>query len=195
MELNRYPDNYFAEVEQAAFSPANVVPGISFSPDKMLQGRLFSYGDTQRYRLGINFNHIPVNAPKCPFHSYHRDGQMRTDGNLGATTTYNPNSEGLWDNQPEYAEPRLALEGEAADHYDHRLEDDYWEQPGNLFRKMTPEEKQRLFANTARAIDGASQEVLKRHIANCTRADSAYGRGVAEALGVAAREDELVPAK
>ena len=74
MELNRYPDNYFAEVEQAAFSPANIVPGIGFSPDKMLQARLFSYGDTQRYRLGVNFNHIPVNAPKCPFHSYHRDG-------------------------------------------------------------------------------------------------------------------------
>jgi catalase len=87
MELNRYPDNYFAEVEQAAFSPANVVPGIGFSPDKMLQARLFSYGDTQRYRLGVNFNHIPVNAPKCPYHSYHRDGQMRTDGNLGGTLT------------------------------------------------------------------------------------------------------------
>ena len=84
MELNRYPDNYFAEVEQAAFSPANVVPGIGFSPDKMLQARLFSYGDTQRYRLGVNFNHIPVNAPKCPFHSYHRDGAMRTDGAFGA---------------------------------------------------------------------------------------------------------------
>jgi catalase len=77
-ELNRNPENYFAEVEQAAFSPANVVPGIGFSPDRMLQGRLFSYGDAQRYRLGVNFNHIPVNAPKCPFHSYHRDGAMRT---------------------------------------------------------------------------------------------------------------------
>src|SRR6266446_4856249 len=98
MELNRYPDNYFAEVEQAAFSPANI-----------LQGRLFSYGDTQRYRLGVNFNHIPVNAPKCPFHSYHRDGKMRTDGNLGATTNYNPNSAGLWDNQPQYADPPLPL--------------------------------------------------------------------------------------
>ena len=108
MELNRYPDNYFAEVEQAAFSPANIVPGIGFSPDKMLQGRLFSYGDTQRYRLGINFNHIPVNAPKCPFQSYHRDGKMRTDGNLGGTLTYNPNSAGLWDNQPDFAEPPLA---------------------------------------------------------------------------------------
>jgi catalase len=81
-ELNRNPENVFAEVEQAAFSPANIVPGISYSPDKMLQARLFSYGDAQRYRLGVNFNHIPVNAPKCPFHSYHRDGAMRTDGNL-----------------------------------------------------------------------------------------------------------------
>src|SRR5437879_6010497 len=110
MELNRYPDNFFAEVEQAAFSPANIVPGIGFSPDKMLQGRLFSYGDTQRYRLGVNFNHIPVNAPRCPFHSYHRDGQMRTYGNLGATTSYNPNSQGLWDDQSQFAQPRLALD-------------------------------------------------------------------------------------
>jgi catalase len=94
MELNRYPDNYFAEVEQAAFSPANVVPGISFSPDKVLQARLFSYGDTQRYRLGVNFNHIPINAPKSPFRSFHRDGAMRTDGNLGGTLHYNPNSAG-----------------------------------------------------------------------------------------------------
>jgi catalase len=194
MELNRYPENYFAEVEQAAFSPANVVPGIGFSPDKMLQGRLFSYGDTQRYRLGVNFNHIPVNAPKCPFHSYHRDGQMRTDGNLGATTTYNPNSQGLWDNQPEYVEPPLTLEGDAS-HYDHRLEDDHWEQPGNLFRKMTREQQELLFDNTARAIRGASQEVQERHVANCRRADSAYGRGVAEALEVFVPEDELVPSK
>ena len=82
-ELNRNPDNYFAEVEQAAFTPANVVPGISFSPDKMLQGRLFSYGDAQRYRLGVNHHQIPVNQPKCPVHSFHRDGAMRTDGNHG----------------------------------------------------------------------------------------------------------------
>lgn len=80
-ELNRNPDNYFADVEQAAFSPANVVPGISFSPDRMLQGRLFSYGDAQRYRLGVNHHQIPVNAPKNPVNSYHRDGAMRVDGN------------------------------------------------------------------------------------------------------------------
>src|SRR3546814_19420540 len=92
MELNRNPENVFAEVEQAAFSPANVVPGIGFSPDRMLQGRLFSYGDAQRYRLGANFNHIPVNAPRCPFHSFNRAGAMRTDGNLGATPNYCPTS-------------------------------------------------------------------------------------------------------
>src|ERR1700739_1783728 len=182
-ELNRYPANFFAEVEQAAFSPANIVPGIGFSPDKMLQGRLFSYGDTQRYRLGINFNHIPVNAPVCPFQSYHRDGKMRTDGNLGGTLTHNPNSAGLWDNQPDFAEPPLAIEGDAA-HWDHRVDDDHWEQPGNLFRKMTPAQQQLLFENTARAMGDARLHIKQRHIDNCTRADPAYGAGVAKALGL-----------
>ena len=109
MELNRNPENYFAEVEQAAFNPANIVPGIGFSPDKMLQGRLFSYGDAQRYRLGVNHHLIPVNAPRCPFHSYHRDGAMRVDGNYGSTLGYEPNSYGQWQQQPEFAEPPLAL--------------------------------------------------------------------------------------
>lgn len=184
MELNRWPDNYFAEVEQAAFSPANVVPGIGFSPDKMLQARLFSYGDTQRYRLGVNFNHIPVNAPKCPFHSYHRDGAMRTDGNLGATPNYWPNSKGAWiDRNPRMAEPPLEWSGAGA-HWDHRIDDDHYEQPGNLFRKMSPAQRQVLFENTARAMGDARLEVKQRHIANCTKADPAYGAGVAEALGL-----------
>ena len=99
-ELNRNPDNYFAEVEQEAMSPANVVPGIGFSPDRMLQGRLFSYGDAHRYRLGVNHHQIPVNAPKCPFHSYHRDGAMRVDGNSGNGATYEPNSFGVFQEQP-----------------------------------------------------------------------------------------------
>ncbi|HVJ40311.1 MAG TPA: catalase [Dongiaceae bacterium] len=186
MELNRYPDNYFAEVEQAAFSPANIVPGIGFSPDKMLQARLFSYGDAQRYRLGVNFNHIPVNAPQCPFHSYHRDGRMRTDGNLGGTLSYHPNSAGLWANQPEFAEPPLSVEGNA-DHWDHRVDDDHWEQPGNLFRLLTPDKQKLLFENTARAIGGAAKHIQERHIANCTRADPAYGAGVAKALAELAK--------
>jgi catalase len=183
MELNRWPDNYFAEVEQAGFGPSNVVPGISFSPDRMLQARLFAYPDATLYRLGVNFYQIPVNAPKCPYMSYHRDGKMRVDGNLGGTTSFNPNSAGLWDNQPEFAEPPLPIEGEAA-HYDHYADDDHWEQPGNLFRLMTPAQQQVLFENTARAMGDARQHIKERHIANCFRADPAYGEGVARARGL-----------
>lgn len=182
-ELNRNPENYFAEVEQSAFNPAAVVPGISFSPDKMLQARLFSYGDAQRYRLGVNHHQIPVNAPKCPFHSYHRDGAMRIDGNQGGTIGYEPNSKGEWQEQPDFSEPPLAIEG-MADHWNHREDEDYFSQPGNLFRKMTPAQQQVLFDNTARSVGGASVEVQKRHIANCTKADPAYGAGVAKALGI-----------
>ena len=181
LELNRNPENVFAEVEQAAFNPAHVVPGISFSPDKMLQGRLFSYGDAQRYRLGVNNVHIPVNAPRCPVHSYHRDGQMRVDGNQGARLAYEPNSFGEWAEQPEYAEPPLSLEG-AADHWNHRVDDDYYSQPRALFQLMSPAQQQALFDNTARAIRGASQEVIERHIGNCSKADPAYGAGVREAI-------------
>jgi len=187
MELNRWPDNYFAEVEQAAFGPSNVVPGISFSPDRMLQARLFSYNDTVRYRLGVNFYQIPINAPKCPVMSYHRDGEMRVDGNLGGTTSFNPNSAGLWDNQPDFAEPPLPIEGEAA-HYDHRVDDDHWEQPGDLFRLMTPAQQQMLFENTARAMGDAREHIKDRHIANCFRADPAYGEGVARALRLSVRK-------
>jgi catalase len=181
VELNRNPENHFADVEQAAFSPANVVPGIGFSPDKMLQGRLFSYGDAQRYRLSVNFNQIPVNAPKCPVHSYHRDGLMRVDGNSGGTTSYNPNSRGEWREQPEFREPPLALEG-SADHWNHRVDEDYFSQPGALFRKMSPQQKQALFDNTARAIAGVSKPVQQLHIDHCTKADPAYGAGVVEAI-------------
>ncbi|NIJ35208.1 catalase [Sphingomonas oligoaromativorans] len=186
LELNRNPENYFADVEQSSFSPANIVPGIGFSPDKMLQARLFSYGDAARYRLGVNHHSIPVNAPKCPFHSYHRDGQMRVDGNLGATTPYFPNSTGMWADHPELKEKPLPI-GDLADHWDHRVDEDHYEQPGILFRNMTPDEQERLFANTARAIGGASVEVQLRHIANCEKADPAYGAGVAAALGIKQR--------
>ena len=188
LELNRNPENYFADVEQAAFSPANVVPGISFSPDKMLQSRLFSYGDAQRYRLGVNHHQIPVNAPKCPFNSYHRDGAMRADGNKGATIGYEPNSKGEWQEQPNFSEPPLAIEG-AADHWNHRADEDYYSQPGNLFRLMTPDKQKLLCENTARSVGGASKEIQRRHIANCTKADPAYGLGVASAL------ERGVPAK
>jgi catalase len=184
MELNRNPENYFADVEQAAFNPANVVPGIGFSPDKMLQGRLFSYGDAQRYRLGVNHHLIPVNAARCPVHSFHRDGQMRVDGNYGSTLGYEPNSYGEWQEQPEHAEPPLHLEG-VADHWNFREDDsDYYTQPGLLFRLMNREQQEALFGNTARALGDAPREVKIRHIGNCLKADPAYGKGVAAALGI-----------
>ncbi len=187
LELNRNPDNYHAEVEQAAFNPASVVPGIGFSPDKMLQGRLFSYGDTQRYRLGVNHYQIPVNKPRCPFHNYHRDGQMRVDGNEGSTLGYEPNSFGQWQQQAAFVEPPLSLEG-AADHWNHREDDDYYSQPRALFRLMTPEQQEALFENTARAMGDAPREIEVRHISNCLKADPAYGEGVASALGISLSE-------
>lgn len=180
-ELNRNPDNFFAEIEQAAFSPANIVPGIGFSPDKMLQARLFAYTDAQRYRLGVNFNHIPTNTPKCPVHAYHRDGRMRTDGNLGATPTYFPNSRNEWIDQPNLNEPAMNWSGEDG-HWDHTTGSDYFEQPGNLFRKMNSLQRQLLFDNTARSLRGVSTPVQQRHVCNCGQADPEYGEGVAAAL-------------
>jgi catalase len=184
LELNKNPENYFAEVEQAAFNPTNIVPGIGFSPDKMLQGRLFSYGDAQRYRLGVNHHLIPVNKARCPFHSFHRDGAMRTDGNHGSTLGYEPNSYEEWQEQSEYKEPPLSIEG-AADHWNHREDnDDYYTQPGNLFRIMSAEQQKVLFENTARAMGDAPQEIKIRHVSNCLKADTGYGEGVAKALGI-----------
>jgi catalase len=188
MELNRNPENYFADVEQAAFNPANVIPGISFSPDKMLQGRLFSYGDAQRYRLGVNHHLIPVNAARCPVHAYHRDGQMRVDGNYGSTLGYEPNSYGEWQEQPEFTEPPLKIQGDAS-RWDFRADDhDYYTQPGLLFRLMSREQQEALFGNTARAMGDAPREIKIRHISNCLKADPAYGKGVAAALGIPLNE-------
>ena len=183
-ELNRNPENYFADVEQVAFNPANLVPGISISPDKMLQGRLFSYGDAQRYRLGVNHHQIPVNAPRCPVNSYHRDGQMRINNNAGATIGYEPNSYGEWQEQPAFKEPPLALSGAASNWNFREDDDDYYTQPGKLFRLMPAEKQQLLFENTARALGNAPQEIKIRHIGNCSKADPAYGAGVAAALGI-----------
>jgi len=181
LELNRNPDNYHADVEQAAFTPANVVPGIGFSPDRMLQSRLFAYGDAQRYRLGVNHHAIPVNTPRCPFHSYHRDGAMRVDGNQGGTIGYEPNSKGEWQEQAAYAEPPLALDGAAA-RWNHRTDDDYYSQPRALFRLMDEQQRQALFDNTARSLAGVPLHIQQRHIENCNKADEAYGAGVSAAL-------------
>jgi catalase len=182
-ELNRNAENWFADVEQAAFNPANVVPGISFSPDKMLQGRLFSYGDAQRYRLTVNHHQIPVNAPRATRHynSYHRDGLLRVDGNQGGATSYNPNTKDAWLDQPDFSEPPLPVEGTAA-HWDHRVDTDYFSQAGDLYRLMSPAQQQTLFDNTARALHGVSNAVRDLHISHCSEADPAYGAGVRAAV-------------
>lgn len=184
MELNRNPENYFAEVEQSAFNPANVVPGIGFSPDKMLQARLFAYGDAQRYRLGVNHHLIPVNRARCPVTGYSRDGAMRTDGNYGRKIAYEPNSYAAWQEQPSFRGPKTKVDGDG-DFWDFRADDDdYFTQPGMRFRAMTPEQRQRLFDNTARAMQSVPEFIRKRHAENCAKADPAYGEGVAKALGL-----------
>jgi catalase len=184
LELNRNPENYFAEVEQSAFNPANIVPGIGFSPDKMLQGRLFSYGDAQRYRLGVNHHLIPVNRAHCPVHSYHRDGQMRVDGNYGSVLGYEPNSYGEWQEQPQFSEPLLETDGAIGAWNFREDDDDYYSQPGLLFRVMSSAQQKVLFENTGRAISGAPDQVKARHIAGCFKADPNYGKGIAAALGI-----------
>ncbi len=182
MELNRNPENFFADIEQSAFNPGNLIPGISYSPDKMLQARLFAYADAQRYRLGVNHHQIPVNAARCPVHSNHRDGAMRVDGNYGSNIHYEPNSFGQWQQQPEYKEPPLKING-AADHWDFRQDDgDYYSQPRALFQLMSANEKQALFENTARAFGDAPDFIKQRHIDNCTKCDPAYGAGIKQAL-------------
>lgn len=184
LELNRNPENYYQDVEQAAFNPANVVPGIGFSPDKMLQGRLFAYGDAQRYRLGVNHHQIPVNAPKVPVNSNHRDGLMRVDGNYGGRTHYFPNSFGEWDDSKELSEPPLKSNGDIA-HWDFRKDDDdYFTQPGQLFRLMSPAQQQVLFDNTARNMDGVPEFIKIKHIKHCMQADPNYGKGLAKAMNI-----------
>ncbi|MDU6923329.1 catalase [Franconibacter helveticus] len=181
LELNRNPDNYFAEVEQVAMSPANVVPGIGFSPDRMLQGRLFSYGDAHRYRLGVNHHQIPVNKPRCPFHNYHRDGAMRVDGNSGNGPTYEPNSFGVFQEQPDYSEPPLSIEG-AADHWNHREDTDYFTQPRALFNLIGEEERQRMYNRIADDIQSVPEFIQQRQIGIFSEVHPAYGAGVAAAL-------------
>jgi catalase len=181
IELNRNAQNYFAEVQQAAFTPANVVPGIGFSPDRLLQGRLFSYGDTQRYRLGINHHQIPVNAPRTPVASpFHRDGAMRVDGNLGGRVNYEPNRYGDFGQDASVNEPPLAAG--TVYRYDHREDDDYYSQPGALFRLFDDAQCERLFGNIARHIHGVPNDIVARQIEHFRRADPAYAQGVVDAL-------------
>lgn len=185
LELNRNPENYYAEVEQSAFSPAHVVPGIGFSPDRLLQGRLFSYGDAARYRLGVNHNLIPVNKAKSEVNAYHRDGAMRVDGNYGATPAYTPNSYGFWSAQPEVAEPPLDLDG-AMWVYDPKDDssDNNFRAGGNLWRLMTEDKKQILISNTAGDIVSVSVNIKYRHAVHCYLADEEYGERITAAMGI-----------
>ncbi|WP_209980832.1 catalase [Azospirillum picis] len=182
--LNRNPENFFAETEQAAFSPASVVPGISFSPDKMLQGRLFAYADAHRYRLGGNYAQIPVNTPQgCPVHNYQRDGAMRVDGNGGGRPNYEPNSFGGPAQTGIPSEPPLRITGDAA-HYDHRAGNDDYAQAGALFRLIGAEAQDRLMDNIAGSLIKTPLFIQERQVRHFMAADPAYGAGVAKRLGL-----------
>lgn len=189
LELNRNADNYFAEIEQASFSPSNAVPGIGFSPDKMLQSRLFAYADAHRYRVGTHYEMLPVNKPRCPVHSYHPDGPMRFDAPKTGDAYYEPNSFGGPVQDPSVAEPPLRISGDA-DRYDHRVGNDDYTQAGNLFRLMSADQQRQLFGNIAAAMQGVPREIVERQLGHFDKADPAYGAGVRQALGLTAKAAE-----
>ncbi len=181
LELNRNPDNYHADVEQAALSPSNIVPGMGYSPDKMLQARLFAYHDAQLYRVGTNHQHLPVNRPRCPFHNQQRDGAMAI-ANGGAAPNYDP----VRADVPAtggfgHGDAGWPVEGNAG-RYDTRATDDHFTQAGNLFRLLTEEGKRNLIANIAGSLSGADAATQDRQIGHFLKADPAYGQGVAEAI-------------
>jgi catalase len=181
LELNRNPDNYHADVEQAALSPSNIVPGMGYSPDKMLQARLFAYHDAQLYRVGTNHQHLPVNRPRCPFHNQQRDGAMAM-ANGGAAANYDPVRADI----PAaggfgHGDAGWPVEG-AAGRYDTRAVDDHFTQAGNLFRLLTDDGRRNLIDNIAGSLSGADAATQDRQIAHFLKADPAYGQGVAEAV-------------
>jgi catalase len=183
MELNRNPENYFAEIEQSSFSPSNVVPGISWSPDKMLQARVFSYADAHRYRVGTHYEMLPVNQPLSEVSTYHLDGSMRFDAPGGPDYFYEPNSFSGPAEDSRFAEPPLKISGDA-DRYNHREGNDDYTQPGNLFRLMNDGQKQQLFNNIAEAMGGVPREIIEKQLGHFHKADPAYAKGVAEALSI-----------
>jgi catalase len=189
--LNRNPENYFAEVEQAAFCPGNLVPGIAASPDKMLQARLFSYHDTHIHRLGPNYHLIPVNEPKnAPEMSYQRDGFMRTDSGGGGGPNYWPNT--FQGPEPDVSakEPAFDVSGKADRHpYGHPNDD--FVQAGNLYRDvMTDQNRENLIGNIVGHLEGAQERLQLRQTAIFFKADPEYGRRVAEGLGLSVKEVE-----
>ena len=185
LELNRNPAHYFAEIEQASFSPSNIVRGIGYSPDKVLQARLFAYADAHRYRVGTHYESLPVNQPKCPVRTYHADGAMRFDAPRGTDAYYEPNSFGGPVEDARAKEPPLMLDG-AAGYYDHRTGNDDYSQPAALFRLFDDAQKQRFFANIAAAMQGVPTDIVERQLGHFAKADPAWAEGVRLALARAA---------
>ncbi|MCM3125078.1 MULTISPECIES: catalase KatA [unclassified Mesobacillus] len=183
MVLDRNPENYFAEVEQATFSPGTLVPGIDVSPDKMLQGRLFAYADAHRYRVGANHNHLPINRARTEVNSYQRDGQMRFDGNGGKSVNYEPNSFGGPTEVNEQKQAAFPVSGVAENAgYDHH---DHYTQAGDLYRLMSEEERARLVANIVAAMKPVERDDIKlRQIGHFYKADPEYGTRIAQGLGL-----------
>ncbi len=188
MELNEIPANYFADVEQAAFAPSHTVNGIGLSPDKMLQGRILAYPDAHRYRLGANYEQIPVNRPINPVHNYQRDGMMRTDGNSGGSQNYFPNSFDNIETDNEYREPALPLDGDMADtYYRNENEDDHYSQPAALVNEvMTKHERGSTISNiiaSMKSICGPKRdEIIKRQLEHFHKMDPGFARKVSEGL-------------
>ena len=182
MELNRNPENYFAEIEQAAFSPSNIVRGIGFSPDKMLQARIFAYADAHRYRIGTHYESLPVNAPRCPVHTYHKDGAMKfTPPSPTPDAYYEPNSMNGPVQDAGYREPPLRISGDA-DRWDHRAGNDDFSQPRALFLLMDAGQRQRLYANVAASMGGVPGAILERQLGLFAQVHPDYATGVAAAL-------------
>jgi len=182
LELNRNPENYFQEIEQAAFSPSNIVPGIGFSPDKMLQARVFSYADAHRYRVGTWYEALPVNRPKSSVSTYHLGGAMNFAKPSSRDAYYEPNTFDGPAEDGRFAEPPLKISGDA-DRWNHRAGNDDYTQPGNLFRLMSDAQKLQLFQNLAEAMQGVPREIVERQLIHFDKADPAYGAGVRAALG------------
>jgi catalase len=182
MELNRNADNYFAEIEQAAFSPSNIVSGIGFSPDKMLQARIFSYADAHRHRLGTHYEALPVNAPHCPVHNYHKDGEMRFFANSpNPDAFYEPNSFDGPVERRELAEPPLAISG-GADRYNHRDGNDDYGQPRALFNLFDEGQRTRLYSNTAASMKGVPEFIVERQLGHLAKVHPDYAAGVRAAV-------------
>jgi catalase len=174
LELNRNPQNYFSEVEQVAFSPSNLPPGIGASPDKMLQARLFAYPDAQRYRIGANYQHLPINRPQNKVQSYQRDGSLRFDDNGGSVDNYEPNGFHGPMQDESFSEPPLKISG-FADRFDaHKGNDDY-SQAGDLYRLLTIEERDRLTTVIAGTMSGLPSDIIQPNIEHFKKCDPEYG--------------------